>query len=93
MTVKGCVFESSERAIKNAGNDFSVLNSNFTKNSGDYGAGTYNNAKNFLIDGCIFTNNNADNGGAIYQDENGTTNIKNSKSVNNKASYVSAIFL
>ncbi|WP_157082431.1 right-handed parallel beta-helix repeat-containing protein [Methanobrevibacter cuticularis] len=93
VTVKNCVFESSSRAIKNAGDDFKVLNSNFTKNTGDYGAGIYNKAKNFLVDGCIFTANIADNGGAIYQDENGTMSIKNSKFINNKADYGSAIFL
>lgn len=93
VLVKNCVFESSSRAIKNAGNDFTVLNSNFTKNSGDYGAAIYNKAKNFLIDGCIFAENNADNGGAIYQDENGTMNIKNSRFINNKADYGTAIFL
>ncbi|WP_042701493.1 right-handed parallel beta-helix repeat-containing protein [Methanobrevibacter arboriphilus] len=93
VTVKDCVFESSERAIKNAGDNFTVLNSNFTKNSGDFGAGIYNKAKGFLIDGCIFTNNYADNGGAIYQDENGTMNIKNSKFINNRAEYGNAIFI
>jgi parallel beta helix pectate lyase-like protein len=93
VTVKNCVFESISRAIKNAGDDFKVLNSNFTKNTGDYGAGIYNKAKNFLVDGCIFTANIADNGGAVYQDENGTMSIKNSKFVNNKADYGSAIFL
>ncbi len=93
VTVKDCFFESSERAIKNAGENFTVINSNFTKNSGDFGAGIYNKAKNFLVDGCIFTNNYADNGGAIYQDENGTMNVKDSKFINNMAEYGSAIFL
>ncbi|KZX15233.1 right-handed parallel beta-helix repeat-containing protein [Methanobrevibacter curvatus] len=93
VTVKDCVFQSSTRAIKNAGDNFTLLNSNFTKNTGDYGAGVYNRAKNFLIDNCIFKDNYADNGGAIYQDENGTMNIKNSKFLNNKAEYGSGIYL
>ena len=93
VTVKNCIFELNERSIKNAGNDFTILNSNFTKNSGDYGAGVYNKGKNLLMDGCIFVANYADNGGAVYQDENGTMNIKNSKFIDNKAEYGSAIFL
>ncbi|MDR3063064.1 MAG: right-handed parallel beta-helix repeat-containing protein, partial [Methanobrevibacter sp.] len=93
VTVKDCVFQSSTRAIKNAGDNFTLINSNFTKNTGDYGAGVYNRAKNFLIDNCIFKDNYADNGGAIYQDENGTMNIKNSKFLNNIAEIGSGIFL
>jgi hypothetical protein len=92
VTVKDCTFESSARAIKNAGNDFTVVNSNFTKNSGDYGAAIYNTGKNFQITGAIFKDNSADNGGAICQDD-GSMKIQNSKFINNTGEDGSAIII
>ncbi|KZX17093.1 right-handed parallel beta-helix repeat-containing protein [Methanobrevibacter filiformis] len=90
ITVKDSSFENSMRAIKNAGENFTVINSNFTNNNGDFGAAIYNTGKNLIVDNSIFKNNKADNGGAICQD-NGTITIKNSKFINNIASNGGAI--
>lgn len=92
VTVINCVFESSNRAIKNAGSDFKVINSTFINNSGDYGAGIYNTGKNFLVEGSTFINNTADNGGAICQDA-GSMNIRNSTFIKNTAIDGSAVIM
>ncbi|MDR0912086.1 MAG: right-handed parallel beta-helix repeat-containing protein [Methanobrevibacter sp.] len=92
ITVKDSIIELSNRAIKNAGNDFTVINTKFIKNFGDYGAAIFNTGNNFIVRDCLFELNNATSGGAISQ-ENGSMEIYNSIFENNIAEDGSAILI
>ena len=93
VTVEGCLFDGNSPAIRCSGDDIvppqhlTVRNSSFRNNAANEGAGIavsdYFNG--VLIEDCVFENNTAGSGGAVFAIGVGPKVIRGNLFVNNRA--------